>query len=288
MMSNAMPPTGRDTTRFPWDPSLYRGSAGYYAVGRMPYPDAVADALREAVGLDGRGSLLDVGCGPGSLTLLLAPLFETATGIDADADMLREAGRLAAAAGVGNVDWRHLRAEELPAGLGPQRMVTFAQSFHWMDRPRVAAAARRLLEPGGVCVHVHATTHQGVDGDDPLPHPRPPRRDIDALVARYLGPVRRAGQSTLPGGTPGGDEEAVYRQAGFAESRRLEVTAARVLTRTEDQVVAAVFSLSSAAPHLFGAAVADFERDLRDLLRKVSPGGVFSERARDVSVDIWR
>jgi SAM-dependent methyltransferase len=269
-----------------WDPTLYAGSAAYYAQGRFAYPPALADALRTAVGLDGRGSLLDVGCGPGSLTLLLAPLFETAIGIDADPEMVRQAGRLAEGAGVGTVEWRPLRAEELPAGLGPQRMVTFAQSFHWMDRPRVAAVVRRMLAPGGVCVHVHAMTHQGVEGDDPLPHPRPPRDDIAGLVARYLGPERRAGRSTLPGGTAG-DEQSIYRQAGFSGPRTLEVAAARVLTRTEDEVVAAVFSLSSAAPHLFGAAVGDFERDLRSLLRRVAPDGVFSERPRDITVDIW-
>jgi 2-polyprenyl-3-methyl-5-hydroxy-6-metoxy-1,4-benzoquinol methylase len=37
--------------------------------------------------------LLDVGCGRGSLTLLLAPLFEAAVGIDADRDMIVEASR---------------------------------------------------------------------------------------------------------------------------------------------------------------------------------------------------
>ena len=135
-------------------------------------------------------------------------------------------------------------------------------------------------------MHVHATTHQGVDGDDPLPHPRPPHGEIAALIAGYLGPVRRAGRSALPTGTPG-DEPAVYRQAGFVHSRRLEVPAGGVLTRSEEHVVAAVFSLSSATPHLFGAAVADFERDLRGLLRRVSPEGVFSERARDISLDVW-
>ena len=42
-----------------------------------------------------------------------------------------------------NVSWRHLRAEQLPADLRPVRLVTLAQSFHWMDRPRVAAILRR-------------------------------------------------------------------------------------------------------------------------------------------------
>jgi trans-aconitate methyltransferase len=77
-----------------WHPTLYAGSAPYYAVGRVSYPMALAEALAEQLGLDGSGRLLDVGCGPGSLTLLLAPWFEQATGIDADRDMLAEAKRL--------------------------------------------------------------------------------------------------------------------------------------------------------------------------------------------------
>ena len=77
-----------------WHPALYAGSAPYYAVGRVSYPIALAEALAEQLGLDGSGRLLDVGCGPGSLTLLLAPWFEQATGVDADRDMLAEAKRL--------------------------------------------------------------------------------------------------------------------------------------------------------------------------------------------------
>jgi len=37
------------------------------------YPVEVVEVLVEALALDGLGRLLDVGCGPGSLTLLLAP-----------------------------------------------------------------------------------------------------------------------------------------------------------------------------------------------------------------------
>ena len=58
--------------------------------------------------------------------------------------------------------------------------------------------------------------------------------------------------------------------------------------RTEDQVVASVFSLSSAAPHLFGERMGAFEQELRGLLRQASPSGQFSERMRGIAVDVWR
>src|SRR5215212_10409969 len=123
-----------DPSEWTWDSSLYAGSASYYADGRVPYPAAVADALVAALELDGSGRLLDVGCGPGSLTLLLAPYFAEAVGVDADADMLSEAARHAEQQQIGNVSWRHLRAEDLPADLPAFKVVTSAQSFHWLDR----------------------------------------------------------------------------------------------------------------------------------------------------------
>ncbi|MBA3418938.1 MAG: class I SAM-dependent methyltransferase [Geodermatophilaceae bacterium] len=270
-----------------WDESLYAGSAAYYPVGRLPYPAEVADALSDAMGLDGSGRLLDVGCGPGSLTLLLAPLFVESVGIDADPDMIAVAGQAASRAGVGNVRWRQLRAEDLPAGLGTFRLVSFAQSFHWTDRPRVAQLVRVMLEPNGAVVLVQATTHQGVPGEDPLPHPRPPRTEIAALVAAFLGSIRRAGRGSLPAGTPSG-EDVVLRDAGFQGPDRVEVGGGRVWTRTEDEVVASVFSLSSAAPHLFGDRLTSFEADLRDLLHRYAPDGMFAERSREIALDLWR
>lgn len=109
--------------------------------------------------------------------------------------MLIEAARSAQATQARNVTWRRMRAEELPADLPPPRVVTFAQSFHWMDRRRVAAAVRDLLIPGGAVVHVHAKTHQGVDTDVALPHPKPPRVGSDLPTSALLirQGVRRRG-----------------------------------------------------------------------------------------------
>jgi SAM-dependent methyltransferase len=267
-----------------WHPSLYAGSARYYATGRVGYSAALAEAVAAQLGLDGSGRLLDVGCGPGSFTLLLAPWFEQATGVDADLDMLAEARRLAEQAGIGNVEWLRLRAEELPAGLGKYRVITFAQSFHWMDQLRVARTALGMLEDGGACVHVHATTHRGVETDAVLPHPRPPRSAIDELVKRYLGSVSPWGQ-----GSPdkAEREEGVYRAAGFSGPQRIEVPG-DIVERTSDQIVAGIFSLSSSTPHLFGERRAAFEADLRQLLYDANPNGIFSEQMRDIAVDIWR
>jgi SAM-dependent methyltransferase len=269
-----------------WDETLFAGSAPYYLSGRFPYPPALANALRDELGLDGTGRLLDVGCGPARLTLLLAPLFERAVGVDADADMVAEARREAARRGVPNTDFRHLRAEELPAGLGIFRVATFAQSFHWMDRARVASIVREMLAPGGVWVHVHATTDRGIDNGHDLPRPAPPHGQIEELVKAYLGPVRRAGRGLLPDGTPR-DEEAIMVAAGFGGPTRLEVGGGRVLDRSEDEVVASVFSRSSSAPHLFGERLQDFEAELRGLLRGAAPDGRFSERARENRLVIW-
>jgi hypothetical protein len=150
----------------------------------------------------------------------------------------------------------------------------------------VARAVRPMLTPGGVWVHVHAKTLEGLPGVDRLPHPRPPREDIAALVRRYLGPVRRAGRGFLPADTPSG-EDAVMRAAGFDGPTRITIQAGTV-RRTEDEVVASVFSLSSSTPHLFGARRDAFERDLRTLLRQTSPDGLFAERMREIALDIWR
>jgi SAM-dependent methyltransferase len=277
------PDEGREWT---WDPSLYAGSARYYTFGRVAYPAQLAEELVTALPLDGSELLLDVGCGPGSLTLLLAPYVAAAIGVDADADMLVEASRLAAEQQVHNVRWRRLRGEDLPADLPRPQLVTFAQSFHWMDRHRVAAAVHGMIATNGALVHVGAETHQGVDGDVELPRPRPPRAEIDALVQRYLGPRRRAGQGHFRDQARPGEEDDIYRAAGFHGPQQLEIPG-RVVERTADEVAASVYSLSSAAPHLFGDRLSAFDAELRQLLAEAGDGG-FSEEMRSIRLSIWR
>ena len=233
-----------------WDESLFAGAARYYEQGRLPYAPGLADAFARSLALDGQGRLLDVGCGPGSVTLWLAPLFEVAVGLDPDAEMLAHASRAAAEQGVGNAAWIRQRAEALPAGLGSFRAVTFAASFHWMDRPLVASAVAEMLDPGGAVVQVDAPgyridelsaeTRQGS-----LPFPPPPDGALEQLRRQYLGSDRRAGhgiRNTSPGG-----EDQVFQEAGFLPAKTVTVPDQRAIERTADDIVARVFTSSSTA-----------------------------------------
>jgi SAM-dependent methyltransferase len=268
------------------DETLYSGSASHYATGRLPYPAALGERICAASGLGQLARGLDVGCGPGSLTLLLAGHLGHVVGVDADGDMLVEADLAADRMGVGNVSWRRMLAEQMPADLGRFDLVTFAQSFHWMQRLKVARIVRKMLTSGGCCVHVHATTARGDDGPDPLPHPRPPYAEIEALVRTYLGPASRAGTGSRPT-FEARSEDGIYRQAGFEGPEEPTVRRGEVVVRSEDEIVAATFSLSSSTPYLF-ADREEFEADLGSLLARASTDGLFAEQARDVEFDVWR
>ena len=99
----------------PYDPTIYLGAAVHYRYGRPAYSPELEALLAREASLDGTGRLLDGGCGPGVLTVRLAPLFQQATGLDPDADMLAEGRRAAAQNGVTNIEWVHALAEDLPA-----------------------------------------------------------------------------------------------------------------------------------------------------------------------------
>jgi SAM-dependent methyltransferase len=54
-------------------------------------PPALVDAFESALGLNGTGRLLDVGCGPDTIALRIAHLFEEVVGVDTDAGLIEEA-----------------------------------------------------------------------------------------------------------------------------------------------------------------------------------------------------
>jgi SAM-dependent methyltransferase len=266
----------------PYDPTIYQGAAAHYRQGRPPYSAQLEAVLTDELGLDGTGRLLDVGCGPGVLTVRFAGVFEEAVGLDPDAAMLAEAREFAAERGATNVSWVHARAEDLPAAApGPYRLITFGQSFQWTDEARVAEVVFDMLEPGGALALI---THT-VEGRSVPPSPGPPpipHAEIGALVEKYLGPARRAGRGMAP--VRRHRFEDVLVRSRFGAPRSVFAPGVADLLRTSESVLSGYFSMSFSAPHLFGARVEDFAADVRELLASRSPDGVFWDWPGDTEV----
>jgi len=219
-----------------YDPTFYDGAAVRYRCGRPAYSPRLEALLAEELGLDGSGRLLDVGCGPGILTVRLARLFEGAVGLDPDPAMIAEGRRAAEERDIANITWIQARAEDLPeVAPGPYRLVTFGQSFYWTDEVPVAEAVYDMVEPGGALVLVG---HQA------------------------------KGRAGAP---------RVIFAPGIPD-----------LMRDIESVVSGYFSMSFAAPHLFGERVEEFADEVRELLRGRSPEGVFWDWPGDTEVMLAR
>jgi SAM-dependent methyltransferase len=255
--------------------------AAHYLRGRPPYSAALLDTLTAELGLDGAGVLLDVGCGPGVLTVQLAPAFDTLIGVDPDPGMLAEAARHATANGVEGVRWINDRAERLSnLRLPAPRLVTFGQSFHWTDRKSVAEAVYDMLEPGG---SIALISHVAEDRPSPPPLAAPiPHEAIREIVRRYLGSDTRAGH----GRRPTSRERFADSMGGtrFGTPRTVYAPGRPDLVRDTDDVIHYYLSMSFAAPHLFGPHLDAFADDVRELLLTTAPDGRFWDWPGDTEI----
>jgi SAM-dependent methyltransferase len=269
------------------DPLLYRGCAAHYLRGRPPYSGELGALLTRELGLDGHGTLVDVGCGPGVLAVQLAPLFDHVIGIDPDPEMLAEAEGHAVANGCQGIDWRMAYAEDIASlGLPAARVVTFGQSFHWTERELVADAVYDLLTLGGALA---AVTHDIAARPRPQ-RPAPPRdppipdREIQDLIASYLGPGYRAGRDLR--WTASDRYEEALALTSFGRARTVHAPGRENLTRDTDGVISGYLSMSYAAPRLFGDRLDNFVTDMRSLLNDRTATGRFSDWPGDTAVII--
>ncbi|EGD54061.1 class I SAM-dependent methyltransferase [Gordonia neofelifaecis] len=107
-----------------------------YSAYRPTYPAEIASALAAAA--PRTDSAVDVGCGTGQLTVLLAQHFSRVLGIDPSDDQIRNATQAA------GIEYRVCPAERLDVSDGSASLITVAQAAHWFDLPAFYAEARRI------------------------------------------------------------------------------------------------------------------------------------------------
>jgi hypothetical protein len=173
-------------------------------------------------------------------------------------------------------------AEELPdAAPGVFRLITFGQSFHWTNEERVAEVIYDLLAPGGaMALVVHTVAGRPLP---PSPGPPPiPHGEIEAVIERYLGPVRRAGQGAAPIRTH--RFEDILVKTRFGSPRAIFLPGKPDLLRDTRSVISGYLSFSWSAPHLFGNRLAEFTYELNDMLQARSSAGLFWDWPGDTEV----
>ena len=139
---------------------------------RAPYPAELVACLVALA--PARRSALDLGCGPGKLSLPLSRAFERVTAIDPSGPMIALGRSIAAAEGY-DINFTHAPAEDADFGDSVDLAVAGA-SLHWMRHDVVFPRLCDALAPGASIAVV--------DGDGPSAAPW--LADYKTLIARWI------------------------------------------------------------------------------------------------------
>ncbi|MGC1679064.1 MAG: class I SAM-dependent methyltransferase [Candidatus Binataceae bacterium] len=241
----------------------FESTVPYYARFRPRYPAALFELIATQRKLDGRGRLLDLGCGPGFIAIGMTPYFAEVVGVDPEPAMLEAARQEAERAHVA-LTLIHGSSQTLGPALGTFRMATMGRSFHWMDRDATLAKLDTIIEPGGAIALL---------GERLLDAPENGWRAAWEIVSRrYAAPRAYRRHWTNPAWER---HETVVLRSPFSQIDRVAVTGRR--TSSLEDLIGRAYSMSSTSIAFLGERREAFERELRAALLEFSPSGTFDE-----------
>jgi len=123
---------------------ISESAADRYAVGRPYFHPFVISKVAEFLEAEiPVADAIDIGCGTGLSTKALRQIATRVVGIDDSREMLRHAQS------VEGLNFIQAPGEAIPFEALSFDMISLSQSFHWLDRAKFFAEARRVLRPGG-------------------------------------------------------------------------------------------------------------------------------------------
>jgi len=255
----------------PYEPRRFQSAVPYYERYRLGYPERLIARVVALLGLKADDAVLDLGCGPGSLSVPFARAGMAVTAADPEPEMLEAAHAAANAAGVTYKLWRG-GSYDLDPDMGPYRLVSIGRSFHWMDRLATLAMLDRIVAPGGAVALFHDA------------HPVLPENGWFKCLCKVGDRYGRAAQPHIAERKALGHRryEPFLYQSAFTELDGLTVTIKKPIS--EDEIVGRAFSQSTTSPEKLGARTDAFEAELRERLREISPKGQFIEIAEMVAL----
>jgi len=232
----------------------FAAAAAAYQESRPDYPAALADWLRDELGLGPRRVALDLGAGTGKFTPLLSATGARLVAVEPVAAMRAEL-----VAAHPDIEALAGEAERLPLADASVDAIVCAQSFHWFARPAALTEMRRVLKPGGALGLVWNVRDERVAWVAAL----------TKILDRHQGdaPRHESGRwrdvFPFPGFTPLSERRFAYEHVGAAErvivERAMSVSfIAALLADEQARVADEVRALIAATPSLAGHATIAF------------------------------
>jgi len=237
---------------------LFKGTAQYYSKYRPTLPEEIAIYLKKCYNLDGKGVLLDMGCGTGLSTFALAGLFEKAIAFDTDNEMLSEAKRLQPTNF--DIEWQLRSDKELTTDEGPYRLAIACRSFNWMDQYTVLQKLHKILEIGGGVALIGDGSFW--TGDEPW------QKEIKIVIQSFLGQERKAGKSNYA--APTEPYTITLTKNGYEDVQYKTIPVTRVWD--VQSIIGYLYSTSFSAKHLYGEKLYAFEEVMKERLISLNNG----------------
>ena len=244
----------------PYDPHRFKTAAAHYA-GREPYSPRLIARVAELTGLTADDRVMDLGSGPGTLALAMAPYVGSVVAVDPEAEMLA-----LAEAAAGDVRPRLTLIEGSSNDLGPHfgmfALVAIGRAFHWMDRADTLRRLDEIVEPDGALVLFDVATVRSPDTAW--------IRDYRDIIEKFAdGAATWHGPDVLP-------HEAVLLDSPFS---RLECIATIERRRVKvDSLIDRALSMSRTSPGRIGPEkAAALAEEIRALGERATTDGSLTE-----------
>jgi SAM-dependent methyltransferase len=232
----------------------FASTVAYYESARPPYGAGFFAEVAREFGLDRSQRLLDIGAGPGLLTIGFAPYCGEVVGVDPEPAMVEAARAAASRAGVA-ATFIEGRFEDAAASLGVFDVVTIGRAIHWLDPGPARAALDRVVKPRGWILVCHAGSVE--DGRNPW---------LDTFKG-----VRDRWKDDRPAYDP----DAFFAGGRFVPSGSISVEASYSIP--VERLADRILSMSTSSPARLGDQVPAMRIAMRAALAPFAPDGVIKD-----------